>query len=100
MNNFKALEQQIARQREFAQRQLQSSQAPVRGGMVGDIYVKASPLQHLAQVGKAILSQKDLGMLDERQAGIEDQKQTMFKNWMSKFGPRAVPDWDSPDATP
>jgi hypothetical protein len=64
------------------------------GRMVGNVYVAASPFQHLGQLANAYMGKKGQGEVDERRskqdALSKDQRTTMIEALRSKYDPHQL----------
>ncbi|MBM3346846.1 MAG: hypothetical protein FJY55_10180, partial [Betaproteobacteria bacterium] len=60
----------VRRRRRLAEALLEQSSAPIRGRMIGRVYVPASPLEGLANIGQAFAATKLSERADEQMAGI------------------------------
>lgn len=82
-----ALEQRkLERRRKMAE--LLSQQDPMQGQMVSGHYVGASPVQGIANLAKAYLGAKAGRNLDKEEAGLEDRKQKILADEISRYSSR------------
>lgn len=79
-----ALEQSaIDRRRKLAEALLGQSQESPQGGMVGQVYVGASPLQHLAQLLKGQRAQEMMGQADQQSRDLVSNRNAELAKWLT-----------------
>lgn len=84
-NDYAVEQAAIDRRRKLAEALLASSQEQPQGGMVGQVFVGASPFQHLAQLLKGQRAQEMMSGADQQASSLASQRQALTRETLQKY---------------